>query len=37
VNYPYSAAAVKALVAQGDPDGRLAAANALGCPLAGSQ
>jgi len=33
VNYPYSADAVKALVRAGDPDGRLAAANALGCPL----
>jgi hypothetical protein len=33
VNYPYAEDAVKALVKQGDPDGRLAAANNLGCPL----
>ena len=33
VNYPYDEAAVKALVEQRDPDGRLAAANNLGCPL----
>jgi hypothetical protein len=33
VNYPYAEEAVKALVKQGDPDGRLAAANTLGCPL----
>jgi hypothetical protein len=36
VNYPYSADAVRALVRQGDPQGRLAAANTLGCPLSGS-
>jgi parallel beta-helix repeat protein len=33
VHYPYGEDAVKALVKQGDPDGRLAAANSLGCPL----
>jgi hypothetical protein len=33
VNYPYAEDAVKALVKQGDPQGRLAAANNLGCPL----
>jgi hypothetical protein len=33
VNYPYGEAAVRALVEQRDPDGRLAAANNLGCPL----
>ena len=33
VSYPYSVEAVKALVKSGDPEGRLAAANNLGCPL----
>ena len=33
VHYPFSPDAVKALLKQGDPDGRLAAANALVCPL----
>jgi hypothetical protein len=33
VNYPYAADAVKALVKQGDAEGRLATANTLGCPL----
>jgi len=33
VHYPFSPDAVKALLKQGDPDGRLAAANALACPF----
>jgi hypothetical protein len=33
VNYPYAVDAVKALVKQGDAEGRLATANTLGCPL----
>jgi hypothetical protein len=36
VNYPYSVSAVRALVEEGDPQGLLAAANNLGCPLPGS-
>lgn len=36
VGYPYGVAAVRVLVAQGDPQGLLAAANNLGCPLPGS-
>jgi hypothetical protein len=33
VHYPYTPDAVKALLKQGDPDGRLADANALACPI----
>jgi parallel beta-helix repeat protein len=37
VHYPYGPDAVKALLKQGDPDGRLADANALDCPVAPSE
>jgi hypothetical protein len=36
VNYPYSVDAVRALVRQGDPQGRLEAANLVPCPIPAS-